>query len=210
MDIDSLFRTEVKNVESKLELPRKDTAFLKTAVAFANCQGGTFIFGIRNDDHAVVGMDDETLFQDMDTITNIVSDNCEPAILPNIYPVTYQEKSLIVVEISIGRQRPYYVKSLGMMEGTFFRVADSQESQAIDVGVASSNVGVERNDVGVGQDKYSVILSILREKPHTTAKELATQLHTTTRTTERILRQLKQCGRIKREGSDRYGHWVIL
>ena len=122
-DIESLLKSEGRNVEFKLELPQKDLGFLKTAVAFANCQGGSFVFGVRNEDHAVVGMDDDTLFQDIDTITNIVSDNCEPTIMPNVYPVTVRGKSLIVVEIGIGRQRPYYVKSLGMMEGTYIRVA---------------------------------------------------------------------------------------
>lgn len=78
------------------------------------------------------------------------------------------------------------------------------------VGVESRNVGVETNSVGVNQDKSHFILQILHEHPQTTAKELATLLHTTTRTAERILRQLKQCGKIKREGSDRFGHWVIL
>ena len=123
MDIGDIIKTEGKNVEFKLELPQKDVTFLKTAVAFANCQGGRFVFGIRNENHAVIGMNDETLFQDMDTITNIISDNCEPAIMPNVYPLTLEGKSLIIVEIDVGRQRPYYVKSLGMMDGTFIRVA---------------------------------------------------------------------------------------
>ena len=123
MSFEKIITTEGKNVEFKLELPQRDVTFLKTAVAFANCQGGRFVFGIRNEDHAVVGMNEETLFQDMDTITNLISDNCEPAIMPNVYPLTVQGKSLIVVEIGVGRQRPYYVKSLGMMEGTYIRVA---------------------------------------------------------------------------------------
>ncbi|MBR5077909.1 MAG: putative DNA binding domain-containing protein [Victivallales bacterium] len=122
-EIEKLLKTEGKNVEFKLERPQKDVTFLKTVVAFANCQGGRFVFGIRNEDHAIIGMEDETLFQDMDTITNIISDNCEPAIIPNVYPMTLNDKSLIVVEINIGRQRPYYVKALGMMEGTYIRVA---------------------------------------------------------------------------------------
>ena len=68
-------------------------------------------------------MDDETLFQDIDTITNIVTDNCEPAILPSVYPQTINGKTIIVAQIPVGRQRPYYVKKLGMMEGTFIRIS---------------------------------------------------------------------------------------
>ena len=56
-----MLKSEGRNVEFKLELPQKDLGFLKTAVAFANCQGGSFVFGVRNEDHAVVGTDDDRL-----------------------------------------------------------------------------------------------------------------------------------------------------
>ena len=60
-EIEKLLKTEGKNVEFKLERPQKDVTFLKTVVAFANCQGGRFVFGIRNEDHAIIGMDDEII-----------------------------------------------------------------------------------------------------------------------------------------------------
>ena len=53
------------------------------------------------------------------------------------------------------------------------------------------NVGVEPSDVGGEKDNFIIVLQLLQEKPHTTAKELAIKLHTTTRTAERLLRQLK-------------------
>ena len=49
----------------------------------------------------------------MDTIANAVSDSCEPAIIPDITLQTIQGKTIIVVAISEGRQRPYYIKALG-------------------------------------------------------------------------------------------------
>jgi len=61
MTLEELLKTEGRDVEFKLEMPQKDIAFLKTTVAFANCRGGRFVFGIRNEDHAVIGMNDETL-----------------------------------------------------------------------------------------------------------------------------------------------------
>lgn len=76
MTIDELIKSEGDNIEFKLELPKKDIGFPKTVVAFSNGLGGRIVFGIRNEDHDVIGMDDETLFQDIDTITNIVIDNC--------------------------------------------------------------------------------------------------------------------------------------
>ena len=49
----------------------------------------------------------------MDAIANAVSDSCEPAIIPDITLQTVDGKTVIVVEISEGRQRPYYIKALG-------------------------------------------------------------------------------------------------
>lgn len=123
MNINELLKTEGRNVEFKVDLPKRKETFLKTVVAFANCQGGFFVFGVSDVEHAVIGMNDETLFQDMDTLTNIISDNCEPTIMPNVYPVTVKGRSLIIVEICTGRQRPYYIKTLGMMDGTYYRVS---------------------------------------------------------------------------------------
>ena len=123
MTIEELINAEGDNIEFKLDLPQKDIDFLKTVVAFSNGQGGKIVFGIRNEDHVVIGMDNETLFQDIDTITNIIADNCEPVILPSIYPQTIGGKTIIVAQIPVGRQRPYYVKKLGMMEGTFIRIS---------------------------------------------------------------------------------------
>ena len=44
----------------------------------------------------------------MDAIANAVSDSCEPAIIPDITLQTVDGKTVIVAEISEGRQRPYY------------------------------------------------------------------------------------------------------
>lgn len=59
----------------------------------------------------------------MDAIANAVSDSCEPAIIPDITLQTVDGRTIIVVEISGGRQRPYYVKALGKDGGVYVRVA---------------------------------------------------------------------------------------
>ena len=59
----------------------------------------------------------------MDAIANAVSDSCEPAIIPDITLQTIDGKTVIVVEISEGRQRPYYIKALGKEGGVYVRVA---------------------------------------------------------------------------------------
>ncbi len=79
-----------------------------------------------------------------------------------------------------------------------------QESQVKNVG----DVG-DVGDVGVEGSSFTVVLQLLKGNPRITAKELATQLHTATRTAERILRQLKQCERIRRSGNTRTGYWIV-
>ena len=52
-----------------------------------------------------------------------VSDSCEPAIIPDITLQTVDGKTVIVVEVFEGRQRPYYIKALGRDGGVYVRVA---------------------------------------------------------------------------------------
>ncbi len=96
---------------------------MKSVVAFANGTGGKIIFGVTDKTREVVGFDAEDVFKTMDAIANAVSDSCEPAIIPDITLQTIDGKTVIVVEISEGRQRPYYIKALGRDGGVYVRVA---------------------------------------------------------------------------------------
>lgn len=68
-------------------------------------------------------MDTDSIFQTIDAITNAISDSCEPTILPDITLQTVEDKTVIVVEIFPGKMRPYYIKSKGMVSGTYVRSA---------------------------------------------------------------------------------------
>jgi predicted HTH transcriptional regulator len=61
-------------------------------------------------------------FQAMDSIATAVSDSCEPQIIPEIEPYTVDSKTIIVVTVSPGPQRPYYLKSKGKEKSTYIRV----------------------------------------------------------------------------------------
>lgn len=56
-------------------------------------------------------------------ISNAISDSCNPQIVPNIEPQTVDGKTIIVVTVTPGANRPYYLKSKGKDTGTFIRVA---------------------------------------------------------------------------------------
>ena len=123
MGRDTLFSGESKNVEYKVTLPDKSEKCMKTIVAFANTQGGKLIVGIDDKTHEIVGVENEILFQVMDGIANAVSDSCMPQIIPDIEPQTVDGKTVIVVSVEAGKNRPYYLKSKGKENGTYIRVA---------------------------------------------------------------------------------------
>ena len=105
MTIEEILAGESKNVEFKETLPEKSIKYMKSVVAFANGTGGKIIFGIADKTREVVGFDKENVFKKMDAIANAVSDSCEPAIIPDITLQTIEGKTVIVVEVSKGRQQ---------------------------------------------------------------------------------------------------------
>lgn len=120
---DELFSGESKNVEYKVIVPDKSEKYMKTVVAFANTQGGRLVIGIDDKTHHVVGVDNDSLFQMMDALTNAISDSCEPQIIPDIEPQTVDGKTVIIITVEAGKNRPYYIKSQGKAKGTYIRVA---------------------------------------------------------------------------------------
>ena len=105
MTIEEILAGESKNVEFKENLPEKSIKYMKSVVAFANGTGGKIIFGIADKTREVVGFDKEDVFKKMDAIANVVSDSCEPAIIPDITLQTVDGKTVIVEEVSEGRQQ---------------------------------------------------------------------------------------------------------
>ena len=120
---DTLFSGESKNIEYKVTLPDKSEKYMKTIVAFANTQGGKLVVGVDDKTHEIVGVENDILFQLMDGIANAVSDSCMPQIIPDIEPQTVDEKTVIIVSVEAGKNRPYYLKSKGKENGTYIRVA---------------------------------------------------------------------------------------
>ena len=120
---DTLFSGESKNIEYKITLPDKSEKYMKTIVAFANTQGGKLVVGVDDKTHEIVGVENEILFQLMDGIANAISDSCMPQIIPDIEPQTIDGKTVIIVSVEAGKNRPYYLKSKGKENGTYIRVA---------------------------------------------------------------------------------------
>lgn len=123
MEKDSLLQGESKNVEYKEMVPEDSQKYMKSVVAFANGDGGRIVFGIEDGTMQVVGIPQSDLFRLMDAITNAVTDSCAPMIIPDLFVQEVKGKSLIILEIAPGMQRPYYIKKKGLVKGTYIRTA---------------------------------------------------------------------------------------
>ena len=116
MLIEEIWRGGNEKIEFKENA--KTNAYIKTAVAFANGNGGKIVFGVK-DNGEIIGVENE--FEVMDGIINAISDNCYPMIVPDISLHTLENKTVILVEIEGGKKKPYYLKSKGMQKGTYIR-----------------------------------------------------------------------------------------
>lgn len=123
MTIEEILAGESKNIEFKVQRPKDSIKYMKTVVAFANGEGGRIIFGVDDKTFEVVGIPKDIVFSEVDAITSAISDSCNPVIIPDVYLQTIENKTIIIAEIGAGKQRPYYIKSLGINDGTYIRVA---------------------------------------------------------------------------------------
>lgn len=132
MAIDDLFLGESKKIEYKSMVPEKSEKYMKSIIAFANTQGGRLIIGVDDKTHQVVGVNNDDLFQIMDSLANAISDSCEPQIIPDIEQQTVDGKTIIVVTVEVEKNRLYYIKSKGKENGTYVRVAGTSRLASAD------------------------------------------------------------------------------
>lgn len=133
LTIEEILAGESKNVEFKVQRPKDSTKYMKTVIAFSNGEGGRIIFGVDDSTREVVGIPKEIIFSEIDAITTAISDSCEPVVIPDVYLQTINDKTIIIAEISAGKQRPYYIKSLGINDGTYIRVAGTSRPAGRDL-----------------------------------------------------------------------------
>ena len=152
MTLQEILQGESKNVEFKVELPKKSEKYMKSVIAFANSSGGKIVIGIDDESRKIIGVDEKEVFQIMDSIANAVSDSCEPQIIPNITFQSIDDKCIVCVEIYPGANRPYFLKSMGKSGGTYIRVAGTSRP-ADDVKIKE----LEMEGVNVSWDELSCI-----------------------------------------------------
>ena len=119
-DFDFLLEEESSDMNCQI-CSYENNDYLKTVVAFANTNGGKLLFGLDERKREIIGIDDDSLFKVMDTISKSISNYCELEVRINIYVRNYKNKYLIIVEIPKGALKPYYIKGNSIQNSTYIR-----------------------------------------------------------------------------------------
>ena len=170
MTVEEILAGESKNVEFKVQRQKDSGKYMKTVVAFSNGEGGKIIFGVDDQTRTVVGIPKESVFSEIDAITSAISDSCEPLVIPDVYLQTLENKTIIVAEISPGKQRTYYIKSLGIQDGTYIRVSGTSRPAGRDLTAemyyedeGRSYDNVIRNDLTVTEEEIQDLCQRMKQ-----------------------------------------------
>ena len=119
-DFDFLLEEESSDMNCQI-CSYENNDYLNTVVAFANTNGGKLLFVLDDRKREIIGIDDDSLFKVMDTISKSISNYCELEVRINIYVRNYKNKYLIIVEIPKGALKPYYIKGNSIQNSTYIR-----------------------------------------------------------------------------------------
>jgi ATP-dependent DNA helicase RecG len=114
---------ESSKVEFKEKFPQKKQ-IAKTCVAFCNLFGGSIYIGVK-DDGSIIGVSEEDIQQSIEFLGKHIYESCSPPIIPRVYAKRFGEQGVLVVEVSSGMNKPYYLSSEGIGRGVYIRVGRS-------------------------------------------------------------------------------------
>jgi len=123
---------ESRRLEFKERLPKGDH-LARTAIAFANGAGGKIILGVKDSPREIIGIPEDQLFSLEERVNSSIFDQCAPAIVPEVYLQSANGKTLLVVEIFPGSNKPYYLNSKGKREGTYVRVGSTNRKASLEM-----------------------------------------------------------------------------
>ncbi len=110
-------------LEYKREIPQNDQ-IIKTVIGFANQNGGKLIIGVA-DDGTIIGIPEAEANQAIEFLHKAIYAASTPPLLPDIYTQTIEDKTLLIIEVSVGGNKPYYRIAEGMEKGTYIRLGRS-------------------------------------------------------------------------------------
>ncbi len=110
-------------IEFKREIPKNDQ-IIRTIVGFCNQNGGKLIIGV-DDDGTIYGVSEKEVNAVLEYLDQSIYQAIAPPIIPQVYAQRIGDKTVLIVEVSSGSNKPYYVKSEGLEKGTYIRLGRS-------------------------------------------------------------------------------------
>jgi len=114
---------ESSTLEFKQSIPEKDQ-IIKTIIGFCNRNGGKLIIGVGATGE-IIGVAEEEVQKIMEHLDKGIYDASSPPIIPSIFSQRILDKTLLIIEVSSGMNKPYYRKSEGLEKGTYVRLGRS-------------------------------------------------------------------------------------
>ena len=153
-----------------LELKREiNSNICKEIIAFANTKGGTIYIGYDDDDGNLVGL--KNAKEELDKLSNLISDNIAPNLTFNVSMEIIEELGLdtIIVKVLKGTNRPYYLKSKGITpEGVYIRLGATNRmatrDEIVKMIMEDSNVKFEDNISKEQNLSFNYLERIFKEK----------------------------------------------
>ncbi len=130
MTVKYLNQPEGKTLEFKRDLSSTRN-ILKTLVAFANTAGGTLLIGIEDKTHEVLGVANPLDAEER--LCSTIADSIEPRLVPNVELMTWEDKTLLVVEVFPSNSRPHWLRAEGDVRGVYVRLGSSNRQADADL-----------------------------------------------------------------------------
>lgn len=111
---------ESSTLEFKQELPSKQE-IAKTIVGFCNLYGGRLIIGV-DDTGEIVGISEEEIDRLLESLQQSIYVNCTPTIIADIHTQRIEDKLVLIIEVSEGMNKPYFIKTKGLDDGVYLRL----------------------------------------------------------------------------------------
>ena len=102
---------ESSTLEFKRTLPENDQ-IIKTIIGFCNRDGGRLIVGVQPDG-TITGVPEEEIQKVMEYANKSIFEASSPPIIAGFHSQRIGDKTLLIIEVSSGMNKPYYRKSEG-------------------------------------------------------------------------------------------------
>ncbi|MBA2367672.1 MAG: putative DNA binding domain-containing protein [Candidatus Protochlamydia sp.] len=121
-----LFRypeSESALLEFKREVPKKEQ-IIKTIIGFCNQKGGKLVLGV-DDDRTIIGLSDDIISKLLESLDQSIYEACYPPIIPLLSTQVFGDKTVLIITVSSGMNKPYFRKCEGLEKGTYVRIGRS-------------------------------------------------------------------------------------